>query len=89
MGTGAEFNRVVYVNDRATAYNIMAHTDCVSTGSGVLPDGYGDERIMALPLADPVDDMRLGYIKIRGVPMSDLGCRFVALLEQTMAETQV
>ncbi|MEA5143931.1 MAG: LysR family transcriptional regulator [Oscillibacter sp.] len=89
VGTGAEFNRVVYVNDRATAYNIMAHTDCVSTGSGVLPDGYGDERIMALPLADPVDDMRLGYIKIRGIPMSDLGCRFVALLEQTMAETQV
>jgi len=88
VGTGADFNRVVYVNDRATAYNIMAHTNCFSTGSGVLPDGYGDERIMAIPLADPVDDMRLGYIKLRGIPLSGLGHRFVTLLEQIMAETR-
>ncbi|NLU24297.1 MAG: LysR family transcriptional regulator [Clostridiales bacterium] len=86
VGTGADFNQVVYVNDRATAYNVMAHTDCFSTGSGVLPDGYGDERITAIPLADPVDDMRLGYIKIRGVPVSELGGRFVAILERIMGE---
>ena len=27
VGTGAEFDRVVSVSDRATAYNVMAHTD--------------------------------------------------------------
>ena len=60
MGTGAEFDRVVSVSDRATAYNVMAYTDCVSTGSGVLPDGYGDDRLMTLPLIGDVPDMRLG-----------------------------
>ena len=57
VGTGAEFDRVVSVSDRATAYNVMAHTDCVSTGSGVLPDGYGDDRLMTLPLIGGVPDM--------------------------------
>lgn len=86
VGTGAEFTQVVYVSDRATAYNVMAHTNCVSTGSGVLPEGYGDERLVALPLNDAVDDMRLGYIKLRGIPMSDMGMRFVEILEQIMSE---
>ena len=86
VGTGADFNQVVYVSDRATAYNVMAHTNCVSTGSGVLPEGYGDERLLTLPLADAVDDMRLGYIKLRGIPMSDMGARFVEILEQIMSE---
>ena len=56
VGTGAEFDRVVSVSDRATAYNVMAHTDCVSTGSGVLPDGYGDDRLMTA-----ADRRRAGY----------------------------
>ena len=74
------------MSDRATAYNVMAHTNCVSTGSGVLPEGYGDERLLTLPLADAVDDMRLGYIKLRWIPMSDMGARFVEILEQIMSE---
>lgn len=86
VGTGAEFTQVVYVSDRATAYNVMAHTNCVSTGSGVLPEGYGDERLVALPINDAVDDMRLGYIKLRGIPMSEMGMRFVKILEQIMSE---
>lgn len=86
VGTGAEFTQVVYVSDRATAYNVMAHTNCVSTGSGVLPEGYGDERLVALSINDAVDDMRLGYIKLRGIPMSEMGMRFVKILEQIMSE---
>ena len=73
VGTGAEFDRVVSVSDRATAYNVMAHTDCVSTGSGVLPDGYGDDRLMTLPLIGDVPDMRLGVIRPRDVPLTDYG----------------
>ena len=46
---------------------MIAHTDSVSTGSGVLPDGYGDDRLMTLPL-----DGRLcrrcgwAYIQLQG-----------------------
>lgn len=86
VGTGADFNQVVYVSDRATAYNVMAHTNCVSTGSGVLPEGYGSEHIVAVPLNDAVDDMRLGYIKLRGIPISNMGQHFVDILEQIMSE---
>lgn len=86
VGTGADFNQVVHVSDRATAYNVMAHTNCVSTGSGVLPEGYGDERLLTLPIADATDEMRLGYIKLRGIPMSEMGTRFVEILEQIMSE---
>ena len=86
VGTGAEFDRVVSVSDRATAYNVMAHTDCVSTGSGVLPDGYGDDRLMTLPLIGDVPDMRLGVIRPRDVPLTDYGQQFVDILQHTLSE---
>lgn len=84
VGTASDFNRVVYVSDRATIYNIMAHTDAVSTGSGVLPDGYGDDRLVTVPLADAVNEMRLGYIHLRGLPLSELEQRFVDILRRIL-----
>ena len=86
VGTGADFNQVVYINDRATAYNVIAHTDCVSTGSGVLPKGYGDERLVASPLSEQGGDMRRGDVKLRGIPLSEHGAQFVDILKQIMAE---
>ena len=86
VGTGAQFDRVVCVSDRATAYNVMAHTNCVSTGSGVMPEGYGDDRLVTLPLTGPVHDMRLGYIKLRSVPLTETGEKFVDILTHSLAE---
>lgn len=86
VGTGADFNQVVYISDRATIYSVMAHTDCVSTGSGILPEGYGDERLLAIPLEEPTDDMRLGYITIRNKPLSEHGNTFVEILQQITSE---
>ena len=86
VGTGAEFDRVVSVSDRATAYNVMAHTDCVSTGSGVLPDGYGDDRLMTLPLVGDVADMRLGVIRPKDVPLTGYGEKFAAILKDIVSK---
>ena len=86
VGSGADFDRVVYINDRATAYNVIAHTDCVSTGSGVLPEGYGDERLVSIPLCEQVGDMRLGYVKLRGIPLTEQGAQFVDILKKITAE---
>lgn len=83
-GSGADFPRMLCVSDRATIYNIIAHTDCVSTGSGVLPPGYADERLTAVPL-EGQRDMHLGYIQRRGEGLSGLQSRFVELL-QTITE---
>ena len=86
-GTAADFNQVVYVSDRATIYSVIAHTNCVSTGSGVLPDGFGDDRLVAVPLTGQ-HDMRLGYIKLRSVPLSDSGREFVEILQQILKELE-
>ena len=83
-GSGADFPRMLTVSDRATIYNIIAHTDCVSTGSGVLPPGYADEGLTAVPL-EGQRDMRLGYIHRRGEGLNRLQSRFVELL-QTITE---
>ncbi|MBR3475030.1 MAG: LysR family transcriptional regulator [Oscillospiraceae bacterium] len=83
-GSGVDFPRMVCVSDRATIYNIMAHTDCVSTGSGVLPPGYADAGLTAIPLAGQ-RDMRLGYIH-RREPLNRLQARFVELLKEITAD---
>ena len=85
-GTVSSFDRVITVSDRATAYNVMAHTDSVSTGSGVLPDGYGDDRLMTLPLDGAVPEMRLGYIQLQGVPLPATAQQFVDILKRILGE---
>ncbi|MBR3293447.1 MAG: LysR family transcriptional regulator [Oscillospiraceae bacterium] len=86
-GSGAGFEQLVYVSDRATIYNIMAHTDCVSTGSGVLPVGYTDERLIAVPLEDYFE-MRLGYVCRSGQALSELALRFIGMLTRVLEETR-
>ena len=87
VGTAADFDRVVYVSDRATIYSVIAHTNCVSTGSGVLPEGFGHEQVIAVPLQSQ-QEMRLGYITLQGVPLSDKGQEFVEILRKIMAEIE-
>ena len=84
-GKASDFSRVVYVSDRATIYNIMAHTDCVSTGSGVLPVGYGDDRLISVPLSDAEHDMRIGYIHPRGLPLTELEQQFIDILRRILS----
>ena len=86
-GSGVDFPQMVYVNDRATIYNVMAHTDCVSTGSGVLPAGYADERLTAIPLSGQ-QDMRLGYIHRRSRPLTEAEWDFVQRLKSITADMQ-
>jgi DNA-binding transcriptional LysR family regulator len=86
-GSGVDFERMVYVSDRASIYNVMAHTDCVSTGSGVLPDGYADDRLIAIPLRDACD-MRLGYVHQRLHTLSDAEQHFIEILRKTTAVTE-
>ena len=84
-GSGVDFARMVYVSDRATIYNVLAHTDCVSTGSGVLPAGYADENLLAIPL-EGQQDMRLGVLHRRDVPLTETARAFVERLEGITAE---
>ncbi|WP_304509617.1 LysR family transcriptional regulator [Anaerotignum sp.] len=82
LNHGIDYNQIIYVNDRATAYNIMAHTSAISTGSGVLPDGYYDPRISAIPIAAPVCDMCIGWISKKEENLSLKALEFVEILEE-------
>ena len=84
-GSGVDFPRMVYVSDRATIYNVLAHTDCVSTGSGVLPAGYADESLLAIPL-EGQQDMRLGILHRRDIPLTETARAFVERLESITSE---
>ena len=84
-GSGIDFERMILVSDRATIYSVMAHSDAVSTGSGILPGGYSDERLISIPLAGG-RDMRLGLIHAEGRELSPLARRFVAILRGIVEE---
>ncbi len=84
-GSGVDFPRMVYVSDRATIYNVLAHTDCVSTGSGVLPAGYADESLLAIPL-EGQQDMRLGILHRWDIPLTETARAFVERLEGITSE---
>ncbi|HIY04763.1 MAG TPA: LysR family transcriptional regulator [Candidatus Anaerotignum merdipullorum] len=77
-----DFPQIIYINDRATFYNIVAHTNALSTGSGVLPEGYCDQRVCAIPLSDPAEDMCIGWIKKKEAPLSLKALEFIEILEQ-------
>ena len=84
-GLCGDLERVIGVSDRATIYNVIAHTDCISTGSGILPAGYCDERLVSIPLEDQ-HDMILGTIRLRGRALSPLEQRFVKILRRAAGE---
>ena len=77
-----EFKKIIYVNDRATAYNIISHSDAFSTGSGLLPEGYCPAELKSIPIKDDLDYMRLGWIKIKDLPMNQKAEEFIELLEK-------
>lgn len=83
-----EFEKTILINDRATAYNIMAHTEAFSTGSGVLPDGYSDVNLCAVPISDELDYMRLGYIKIEDAALSDKAKEYLKILKTVLEDEQ-
>lgn len=76
-------SKTIWVTDRATFYNITAHTDAFSVGSGVLPKGYSDERLLSIPLQSQ-SAMRLGYVKIKDIKLSQPAESFIATLTNVM-----
>jgi DNA-binding transcriptional LysR family regulator len=85
--SGVDNDRMVYVSDRATIYNIMTHSDCISTGSGILPPGFSDAGLLAVPLRDS-RNMTLGTIQSQHRPLGLMEQRFVEILRQVVEEIE-
>lgn len=65
-----ESKKIIQIHDRATAYNIIANTDAFSIGTGIIPQGFGDERIITIPINNNQSFMTLGWISLRSKKIS-------------------
>lgn len=81
------YKKVIRINDRATAYNIIANTDSFSIGTGIIPNGYGDERIVTIPINNNNQYMKLGWIKLRNKKNSQEIDEFIKYLKNTIDNT--
>ena len=69
--------KMIYLADRATMMNLLAHTDAYSVGSGILPPGYADACITARPILGHENEMKLGWIKRTGRAITEEMTAFV------------
>ncbi len=86
IGGKYDFNKTIEISDRATLYNIICNTDAFSTGSGIIPEGYGDDRLVIKPLSDDIDNMHLGYIKIQEAALSEEAKEYIKALKEVLSE---
>lgn len=78
--------RVIHINDRATATNIIVNSDVITLGSGLLLENFVDQRMISIPLEDNTDKMKLGWIKQKNRGNSPEAEEFIRLLEQTIRD---
>ena len=80
-------NKIIYINDRATAYNILSHTNAFTTGSGLLPKGYCPDNIKTVPIKDNIDYMRLVCIKLKDLSINPFAEEFIKILSELLNST--
>lgn len=64
-------DKIIYVQDRATMNNIIAHTDGYNIGTGYLLPGIIDSQITSVPLYGHIDEMIIGWIKLRSTSLTN------------------
>lgn len=79
--------KLIFVHDRASMYNIIKNTDAFSIGSGVLNKGYFDNDIVAVPVECNSDDvMELGWVKLNNRKLSEEELMYIKYLEDSLAD---
>jgi DNA-binding transcriptional LysR family regulator len=74
------FDKIIIISDRASFYSIVANSDAVTTGTGIIPEGYADDRVMTIPIKEEQEVMKIGYIKLQDVPLSDNANEYIEML---------
>ncbi len=79
--------KLIFVHDRASMYNIVRHTDAFSIGSGILSDGYCDDEVVCVPVECNTNDvMKLGWIKQVNHTLTKEEKMYIEFLEQSLKE---
>ena len=77
--------KLIFVHDRATMYNIVTHSDAFSIGSGILPEGFCDNDIISVPVScNNADVMKLGWIKQANKKLNEIEEIYIKQLEESL-----
>lgn len=70
------YKRLIKINDRATALNLMIGMNAYTLCSGIICEELNGSDYCAVPLVED-EKMTIGYIAHRGVNLSPLGRRYI------------
>ena len=77
--------KLIFVHDRASMYNIVSHSDAFSIGSGILSEGFCDDDIISLPVeCNSNDVMKLGWIKHANRKLNEIEEMYINQLEESL-----
>jgi len=83
-------DRIIYIKDRSTFYNVVENTDAFSLGSGILPPRFSSDHVVSIPIDGEQDAMKLGWIKLKNKPvtaeMTDFIEHMTSALDDALAQ---
>ncbi|MDO4623526.1 MAG: LysR family transcriptional regulator [Eubacteriales bacterium] len=75
-----DYDRIIKANDRATMLNLMVGLNGYTLCSGIICEELNGGGYKAVPL-DSDEEMEIGYIKRRKMPLSRMGRKYIEILE--------
>lgn len=75
-----DYKRIIKANDRATLLNLMVGLNAYTLCSGIVCEELNGGDYCAVPL-DSDEEMMIGYISRKGVPLSPLGKMYLEEIE--------
>ncbi len=76
-----EYKRIIHANDRATMLNLFIGMNGFTLCSGIICEELNGDDYAAVRL-DREDLMTIGYIKRKGIPLSEIGAKYISEVER-------
>jgi len=75
------YKRIIHASDRATLLNLFVGMNGFTLCSGIICEDLNGEEYSAIRL-DTDDIMTIGYIKRKGIPLSEIGQLYIEEIEK-------
>ena len=73
----------IVVNSRSTAMNVLARTDAITTGSGLLTEGISPDDVVTIPIQSKAQ-VHLGWIQFKNAKLSPYADEFIEQLKASV-----
>ncbi|WP_296902567.1 LysR family transcriptional regulator [uncultured Megasphaera sp.] len=78
----------IYVTDRSTLFSVIRETNAYTIGTGHVAPTVVGRHIRAIPIANPLDKMTVGWIKIAGEALPPEAARYIEILTELLEEVR-